>query len=222
MEGNDPKESGQEPRRDYIGGGWSGDWGPAMAPALGPTYPMNREAAERYGHGGNAPYPHPREHGEARGHEPGLVERARQWFGGDVGESRSEARAGRPPRNYQRSDQRILDELCEGIVASGIDASGVDVFVERRIVRLSGSVAHKDDRRRIEDLAEDILGVDMVESHLRVVRMAPSQAGTQVGTQPGTQDPASAARTQPPTAQTTTGQPQSAPGARTTGLPPRR
>jgi hypothetical protein len=36
----------------------------------------------------------------------------------------------RGPRRWVRSDERILDELCERIVRAGVDASELEVGVE--------------------------------------------------------------------------------------------
>jgi hypothetical protein len=78
-------------------------------------------------------------------------------------------RVGRPPRNYQRSDDRIREDLCDTIVRSGdIDAGDVEVEVKGGEVTLSGTVDHREDKRRIEDIAEQIFGVRDVHNQIKV------------------------------------------------------
>jgi hypothetical protein len=80
----------------------------------------------------------------------------------------SDGRQPRPPRGYQRSDERIREEVCDTIVRMGIDAGDVDITVEDGEVRLSGTVDNRRDKRRLEDLAELVPGVKHVTNALRV------------------------------------------------------
>jgi hypothetical protein len=77
---------------------------------------------------------------------------------------------GRGPKGYKRSDERIHDDVCERIARSGIDASEVEVKVERAEVTLAGTVHSRADKWRLEDVADDVYGVDDVHNHLRVER----------------------------------------------------
>lgn len=79
-------------------------------------------------------------------------------------------RQGRGPRNYQRSDDRIREDICEQLMRGWMDADDVDVRVEKGEVTLSGTVRSRDEKRAIEDLAEDVLGVKDVHNELRVAR----------------------------------------------------
>jgi CBS domain-containing protein len=65
----------------------------------------------------------------------------------------------------------VLEEVCERIAASPVDASDVEVQVDEGAVTLTGRVASKHDRRFIEDLAEDVFGVNEVRNALRVARI---------------------------------------------------
>lgn len=76
----------------------------------------------------------------------------------------------RGPKGWRRSDERILDELCERIVRSGVDASDVEVVVERGVVRLHGTVPHPDDRRLLVELAGAVLGVEELEDEVTTAR----------------------------------------------------
>jgi hypothetical protein len=76
---------------------------------------------------------------------------------------------GRGPRGYRRSDARIREELGERMLDdSDLDASGIEIEVEDREVRLEGTVADRAARRRAEDIAEAISGVEHVQNNLRV------------------------------------------------------
>ncbi|WP_437589038.1 BON domain-containing protein [Sorangium sp. So ce1000] len=76
-------------------------------------------------------------------------------------------RASRGPKGYTRSDERIREDVCERIVEEGLDASDVEVAVKDGEVRLAGTVSSREDKRRIEELAEEVRGVRGLESRLR-------------------------------------------------------
>ena len=86
------------------------------------------------------------------------------------------------PRNYRRSDERILEDINERLTDDHhIDASDVGVKVEGGEVTLSGTVTDRAARRRAEDIAESVSGVGHVQNDLRVAsRNAPGQT-TAVG-----------------------------------------
>lgn len=81
-----------------------------------------------------------------------------------------DARSGRGPRGYSRSDDRIREDVCDGIIASGIDASDVEVTVEGGLVTLTGSVGDRSEKHRMEDIADSVGGVGGVRSEIRVRR----------------------------------------------------
>jgi BON domain-containing protein len=93
---------------------------------------------------------------------------------------------GRGPRNYQRSDDRIREDICEQLMRAWMDADDVDVRVEKGEVTLTGTVKSRDEKRAIEDLAEDILGVKDVHNELRVAReqQQEERRGEDRGSQP--------------------------------------
>lgn len=86
------------------------------------------------------------------------------------------------PRNYRRSDDRILEDINERLTDDHhIDASDIGVRVEGGEVTLSGTVSDRAARRRAEDIAESVSGVGHVQNDLRVAgRTAPGQT-TAVG-----------------------------------------
>lgn len=77
--------------------------------------------------------------------------------------------AGKGPKGYTRSDDRIREEISDELMAAGdVDASEIEVQVSNGEVTLSGSVDSRDAKRRAEELIEDIQGVRDVQNHLRV------------------------------------------------------
>ncbi len=108
---------------------------------------------------------------EDRGPLEWLGERSRARRRREAAEGRGEgARGARGPKGYHRSDEAICDEVCERIARSGIDADEVEVKVEGREVTLEGTVPSRLDKWRLEDLADDVFGVEDVHDRLRVRR----------------------------------------------------
>jgi len=123
--------------------------------------------------------------GLGRGEERGFFERAgdeiRSWFGDDEAERRRRADemrqgryAGRGPRGYRRSDERIREDINDHLTEDWyVDASDVEVTVNNGLVTLTGRVDSRDDKRRAEDIAESVSGVMDVSNQLRVERNIP-------------------------------------------------
>ena len=81
--------------------------------------------------------------------------------------------AGRGPKNYQRSDDRIQEEICDCMTDDPmLDASDIEVQVSSGVVILTGTVSSRDQKRRAEDVAERVSGVKDVTNQLRVSREA--------------------------------------------------
>jgi len=79
--------------------------------------------------------------------------------------------SGRGPSGYQRSDERIREDVCDRLTEHGlIDATEIQITVRGGEVTLQGSV----DDRRMKHLAEDVVesvgGVKEVHNQLRVSR----------------------------------------------------
>ena len=89
--------------------------------------------------------------------------------------------AGRGPRGYQRSDDRIREEICERMCDSAaLDASDIEIVVLSGEVTLQGTVHDRQDKRLAEDLTEGVSGVREVNNQLRVTggqQSAPPQTG---------------------------------------------
>ncbi|BDB27936.1 hypothetical protein Tamer19_32390 [Cupriavidus sp. TA19] len=127
--------------------------------------------------------------------EPDDTREARHWRSGNTGGSPhgyGEARYGiedednerparplrwatqagsrRMPKGYQRTDARIRDDLCERLAHADDDVSDVTVDVGSGIVTLAGTVRERDAKVRIEEMAEDVLGVSEVRNNIQVAR----------------------------------------------------
>jgi hypothetical protein len=93
--------------------------------------------------------------------------------GGYIGEAYS-ARAPRPsgrgPKGYQRSDERIREDICDRLMMSWMNSENVDVLVRDGEVTLQGTVRSRDEKRAIEALSESVLGVKDIINALRVDR----------------------------------------------------
>lgn len=77
--------------------------------------------------------------------------------------------AGRGPRGYQRSDERICEDICEGLTWHGaIDAGEVEVSVRDREVTLAGSVESREAYKLAENIARSVSGVREVRNRLGV------------------------------------------------------
>ncbi len=87
--------------------------------------------------------------------------------------------AGRGPRGYQRSDERIREDVCERMCDCGeLDASEIEVRVSNAEVTLLGTVRDRHDKRMAEDLTDQVSGVREVHNQIRV-----SQPGSDAGQQ---------------------------------------
>ena len=112
------------------------------------------------------------ERGEDAGNRP-VWERDRSRRAGfQFGDPRQEGpHRGKGPRNYQRPDARISDDVNDLLADDElIDASDIEVTVRSCEVSLSGTVNNRDAKRRAEDIAESVSGVKNVENRLRVQR----------------------------------------------------
>jgi len=76
---------------------------------------------------------------------------------------------GRGPKGYQRSDERIREDVSEELsLAPDIDASDIEVRVTNCIVTLDGEVQTREEKRFAEDIAEAAPGVRDVHNNLSV------------------------------------------------------
>ncbi len=75
---------------------------------------------------------------------------------------------GRGPRGYVRSDERIEEEIHARLTDDpSVDGTEIEVSVRDGEVTLSGSVAGRFERRRAEDIVDQVSGVRHVRNDLR-------------------------------------------------------
>lgn len=75
------------------------------------------------------------------------------------------------PKNYQRSDDRIYEEVCEALMRNrSVDATNIGVKVENGVVFLTGKVASRKMKKISELLVEDQPGVQDVRNELMVIK----------------------------------------------------
>ena len=103
------------------------------------------------------------------------------------GTTREASNWGRGPKGYQRSDSRIHEDVCDRLAYSAVDAENIEVTVNNGEVTLSGSVRHRSDKHRAEDIAEEVSGVRDVHNSIRVQReeRGIGQSETSTTNQPG-------------------------------------
>jgi osmotically-inducible protein OsmY len=86
--------------------------------------------------------------------------------------------AGRGPKGYQRSDERITEDVNEQLTRDPeVDATDIDVRVDSGIVTLSGTVNDRQSKRVAEDIANDVWGVKDVQNQIRVHRQEAGSVG---------------------------------------------
>lgn len=75
---------------------------------------------------------------------------------------------GRGPKGYQRSDERIKEDVCECLTRHPeVDAEDIDVQVKDGEVTLTGTVMDRYQKRAAEDALERVSGVRDVHNQLR-------------------------------------------------------
>ncbi len=77
--------------------------------------------------------------------------------------------AGRGPKGYSRSDERIREDACEALTQHpAIDASDVEVAVVNGEITLTGTVNDRSMKRLAEETVEYVIGVKDVVNQLRL------------------------------------------------------
>jgi osmotically-inducible protein OsmY len=183
------------------GGGWRGDEERAWARQWGYVEPERRGegrerrwsperggdwwsgswdeprdwSRERPGRGGGGGAGQPEGYGGwSPGRGSGSLSRTWTWIEAEV----IGPFTGRGPRGYERSDERIREDVCERLLQHGaIDASEMDVRVSQGDVTLEGSVDSREAKRMAEDVAESVSGVRNVHNQLRVTGLHGGGAG---------------------------------------------
>lgn len=140
-------------------------------------YPYGGGRADSTGYRPGAPYQgRPATNEEPRHWWDRAAERVYSWFGEDDGRQTQatqgrQSNRGRGPKGYRRSDERIREDVSDRLTDDHwLDASAIEVAVVSAEVVLTGTVKNRDDKRRAENLAEAVSGVDNVQNNLRIER----------------------------------------------------
>ena len=95
---------------------------------------------------------------------PGNEATEERWLHGAVEEA---GHRGRGPKNYHRTDARVFEDVCEALTENdAVDASDVDVSVEKGMVSLVGTVATQRMKEMAEKLVVCVPGVRSVRNLL--------------------------------------------------------
>ncbi|QRN94377.1 BON domain-containing protein [Archangium violaceum] len=86
---------------------------------------------------------------------------------------------GKGPKAYTRSDDRIREDIYDRLMHGWVNAEHVEVQVKNGEVTLTGLVEERRDKRTIEDIIDDVLGVKDVHNQLKVG--SPEQFNTTTG-----------------------------------------
>lgn len=96
------------------------------------------------------------------------------WFGDENAQQRRDRdqageHRGKGPKGYVRTDERIKEDIHEKLTDdASIDASEIEVDVRSGEVFLKGTVRTRQEKRRAEDIIENVSGVKDVENHIKL------------------------------------------------------
>jgi BON domain len=212
---------GDNPER-YAEGGWdavrsqddevgsrgsSNDWG-RRANRYGGEFAGGRQAGSSFNdrwqnsYGGGGEQSGGSSGSFSSGHE-GIGRDDERWWNemsgrpGGMSGTQSGSFRGRGPKGYRRSDERIHEDVCECLTEDErIDATNIQVTVRECEVTLTGTVNSREEKRRAEDLIEQLSGVKDVHNSLRVVSEAGGIASSTSSTR-GEQTGSSASQSGP-------------------------
>jgi osmotically-inducible protein OsmY len=149
------------------GGYGSGSWGAG-------NYGAGSWLGANHGEWRDRDFSHDRGYPRGRRDERGFLERAgdevASWFGDeDAARRRAQDHRGRGPIGYMRTDERIREDASERLTDDwAVDARNIELSVSKGEITLNGTVSSRDQKRRAEDLVEDLSGVKHVQNNLRV------------------------------------------------------
>lgn len=121
--------------------------------------------------------------GEERGWWERATDAVSSWFGDEEAErrrrtdrARGQSFRGRGPKGYQRSDERIKEDVNDRLTDNDyLDASDITVEVTVGEVILTGTVPDRGSKRLAEEISEEVSGVRNVENRLRLANTSQDQ-----------------------------------------------
>ena len=171
--------------RDRFGGAYRGPHG------------YDREFGSRERYEGQGSYGYDRDYNRYRGgggrESGGRYERSPGMAGlyTDLDEGRERGRhVGRGPSNYQRSDERIHEDVNEELTRHpDLDATHIQVQVKDRTVTLKGTVESRQAKRMAEHCADRVSGVADVQNNLRIQHGPENGGGVTANQSAGPESP---------------------------------
>jgi len=126
--------------------------------------------SQRQGYSGsfgqNSGYGSSGNYGQEYGYNSGSHNQGQSRWGSG---SSFESKAGRGPKGYRRSDERVKEEISDLLTSHHeVDPSEVEIKVSNCEVTLTGTVNSREEKRLIEDLVSQIQGVNDVTNQLHV------------------------------------------------------
>jgi ferritin-like metal-binding protein YciE len=92
-----------------------------------------------------------------------------EWFD-DVDWNMPGPYTGMGPKNYRRSDERIIEDVCDRLLMHGqINAAEIEVEVHNGNVYLHGQIDGRQAKHAAEDIAASVSGVTDVHNRLRIM-----------------------------------------------------
>lgn len=180
--------------------GSSGSWGGSSGALGGTEYGSRNAYSSGYGGYQSYEHPRwqeqQHEYGD-RGFWDKTKDEVSSWFGDEEAERRREfdrrmsdleesrwgmeeygrysptivSNRGKGPKAYRRSDERIREDISDRLSDDErIDASEIEIQVHDAEVTLMGTVDSRESKRRAEDIAEMVSGVQHVQNNIRVNR----------------------------------------------------
>lgn len=77
----------------------------------------------------------------------------------------------RAPKNYRRSDERIVEDISDLLSMGFVDAFNIEVHCANRHVTLSGHVESRDEKRAVEAMVDTVPGVLDVTNALTISKV---------------------------------------------------
>lgn len=103
-----------------------------------------------------------------------------EWGGGETAERRRQG-----PKGFQRSDDRLREQVVERLMETDIELRDVECNVKDGVVTLTGTVGSRRCRHEIENIADSVWGVKEVNNNVRVAR--DDQSGSFTEGKPGSE-----------------------------------
>lgn len=93
----------------------------------------------------------------------------RQYGQQDLYDQQQGQHAGKGPKGYQRSEERIREDVCDVLEAHAhIDASEIEVEVSEGVVTLTGFVESRQAKRMAEQAVESVRGIRDIHNQLTI------------------------------------------------------